>query len=120
MKKKDIKQIRKEIAEVIEDNINPQFEDIRVQLEGVEKRLDGRIDGVEKRLERVDSQMVTKSYLDDKLADLEGGLITKLRKEDQKMNLLVEIMRRKSLLTKADVKLLDEFRIFPKTSAKQS
>lgn len=109
MEKKDLKQIREEIAEVIEDNINPQFEKVRT-----------RLDNVEKGLEQVKSQMVTKSYLDDKLADLEGGLVAKLRKEDTKMNRLIEIMKKKSLLSKSEVKELNEFKIFPKFTKQES
>ena len=104
MDKKDLTQIREEFAQVIEDNINPQFEDIR-----------GRLGNVEKGLEQVKLEMVTKSYLDDKLADLEGGLVAKLRKEDTKMSRLIEIMKNKSLLSKSGVNELSQFNIFPKT-----
>lgn len=99
------KRIREDFAQVIEYNINPQFDEVR-----------GRLDGVENRLSRVESQMVTKSYLDDKMAELEGGLVVKLRKEDIKMNRLIEIMKKKSLLSKSEVKELNEFKIFPKIS----
>ena len=88
MEKRDLKQIREEMAQVIEDNINPQFEGIRTQFEEVGTR----IGNLEKGLNQVRLEMVTKSYLDDKLADLEGGLIAKLKKEDIKMNRLIEIM----------------------------
>ncbi len=36
---------------------------------------DGRLDGIDKRLNRVESLMVTKDYLDDKLANLEGRMV---------------------------------------------
>ncbi|PIY97095.1 MAG: hypothetical protein COY66_01255 [Candidatus Kerfeldbacteria bacterium CG_4_10_14_0_8_um_filter_42_10] len=102
MDKKDLKQIRIEIAEVIEDNINPHFEDIQ------------------KDVQEIKTNMVTKSYLDDKLAELEGGMVAKLRKEDRKVNRLVEILQKKSLLTKEDVKQLEELKVFPKISQGQS
>ena len=59
-------------------------------------------------------QLPTKSYLDDKIAELEGGLITKLRKEDDKVNRLLEIMKQKSLLSESEVAELVGLQIFPK------
>lgn len=112
MEKRDLKQIREEMAQVIEDNVNPQFEEIRTQFEGVGTR----IGNLEKGLDQVRSEMVTKSYLDDKLADLEGGLIAKLKKEDIKMNRLIEIMEKKSLLSRAEIKELNQIKVFPKFS----
>lgn len=37
------------------------------------KNVDKRFDGVDKRLTRVEITMVTKDYLDEKMADLRGG-----------------------------------------------
>ena len=51
---------------------------------GMNKRFDGidvRLDSMDGRLTCVESQMVTK-YLDDKLADLRGGLDTDCRSQD--------------------------------------
>ena len=59
------------------------------------------------------AELPTKSYLDDKLADLEGGLITKLRKEDQKMNRLVDMLKQKNVLNDSDLKELKNLQIFP-------
>lgn len=97
LEEKDIKQIGEEMGKIIEDNINPQFEEIRY------------------RLDKIETTMVTKSYLDDKLADLEGNLISKLRKEDEKVNRLIEILQNKSVLNSEDTKQFQEFQIFPKT-----
>lgn len=107
-----MQQIREELAKVIEDNINPQFEGINEKF----IRVDKQFEGVNQRLTRVEATMVTKSYLDDKLADLGGDLVTKLRKEDAKLNRLVEIMKRKKVLTIDDTNELDEFQVFPRLS----
>lgn len=90
------------MGEVIEDNINPQFE-----------RIDNQFKGVYQRLDRIEATMVTKSYLDDKLADSEGGLTVKLRKEDNKVNRLVSILKGKKVLARTDVKSLREIQVFP-------
>ena len=47
--------------------------------------------------------MVTKNYLDDKLADLRGDLVVLVRKEDRKVIKLVEILRTKNVLVDKDV-----------------
>jgi len=70
------------------------------------KRLDKRIDLLDAKVGsldvKVDSlavRMVTKEYLDDKLADLRGDLVVLTRKEDVKVRTLVEIMKKKQLLS---------------------
>jgi hypothetical protein len=58
----------------------------------VEKRFDGvesRLDGVESRIDKIEATMVTKDYLDDKLADLRGDLVVLMRKEDTKVKALI-------------------------------
>jgi len=62
----------------------------------------------------IQTQMVTKAYLDDKLSDLSGDLITKLRKEDQKVNRLLDILRTKNVLSESDIRELGNLVVFPK------
>lgn len=66
-------------------------------------------------LENQISHLPTKAYLDDKLADLEGGLITKLRKEDEKVNRLAEILKEKKVLSENDIAELQRLQVFPKS-----
>ena len=72
--------------------------------------LDQKFQAIEDRF----SQLPTKSYLDDKLADLEGGLVTKLRKEDEKLNRLAGMLKEKKLLNDADIAELQRLQVFPK------
>ncbi|MEK7580580.1 MAG: hypothetical protein AAB465_03165, partial [Patescibacteria group bacterium] len=74
---------------------------------------DKRFETMDARFDAVEVSMVTKSYLDDKLADLEGSVIVRQRKEDKKMNLLVEFLQKKKILEKEEVKALKEIRVFP-------
>ncbi len=74
-------------------------------------------DAVDKQIEElrtVVSRLPDKAYLDDKLADLEGSVIVRQRKGDQKINLLVDFLRRKNILGEGEVKMLDEIQVFPK------
>jgi hypothetical protein len=59
------------------------------------------------------SQLPTKGYLDDKMANLEGGLHVTLRKEDEKINRLTQILREKKVLSDSDVSELKELKVFP-------
>ena len=95
----DIKKIGVEVGKVIEHNITPAIDGLRQH--------------VDARLGKVESQMVTKSYLDDKMAELEGGVIVRQRKEDKKVNLLIELLQSKSVLAETDVKQLKEIQVFP-------
>ncbi|MFA4873642.1 MAG: hypothetical protein WC659_07000 [Patescibacteria group bacterium] len=98
-----------EVGKVLEQNILPILDDHGKMLEAHGKML------VEhgERLGRIEATMVTKSYLDDKLADLEGHLISKLRKEDEKLNRLVELLANKSILAVEDVAFLRQIEVFP-------
>lgn len=48
--------------------------------------------------------MVTKDYLDDKMADLRGDLVVLTRKEDTKLRALVDILKEKSVLNIEEAK----------------
>jgi len=59
---------------------------------------------VDARFTKIEALMVTKDYLDDKLADLRGDLVVMTRKEDTKVKCLVEILHKKKLLTAGEAK----------------
>ncbi len=108
-----------EVGKVLEQNILPILDEHGNMLEKHGKMLveHGKM-LVEhgERLGRIEATMVTKSYLDDKLADLEGHLISKLRKEDEKLNRLVELLANKSILAMEDVAFLRQIEVFPSVS----
>lgn len=93
-----------------------RLEKIEGRLDGIDGRLDGidgriqkiegRLDGIEPTLAYVKSQMVTKEYLDDKLADLRGDIIVMLRKEDNRLTSLVGILHGKKVISDDDVQSL--------------
>lgn len=65
----DLKLIGEELGSVIEQNITPQFDEMRARLDKVDNRLDGvesrldrvenRLEGVENKLDRVDGKVTT-------------------------------------------------------------
>jgi len=79
-------------------------------------RLDTRMDSMEGRMDSMEAKMVTKDYLDDKLADLRGDLVVLTRKEDIKVRTLVEIMLGKQLISKEEANKVLAMEPFPQLS----
>ncbi len=104
MDDKDLKQIkdlfkqefktgfRESLNEFWDGNLEPAFTDIHKDI----------------------ANLPTKTFLTDKLANLEGDLVKKLRKEDEKINRLAEILKDKNILTELDIQELGNLQVFPK------
>lgn len=111
MEEKDLKQIEKlfekgfaegfkqAFAQVWEHNLEPAFSDVYKEINVIKGQI---------------TQLPTKAYLDDKIAGLSGDLITKLRREDEKVNRLLDILRTKNVLSESDIKELGNLVVFPK------
>ena len=56
------------------------------------------------------SQMVTKDFLDDRLANHYGDIVVLFRKEDRRFSELVSILVEKAVLSGPDVQRLDKLR----------
>jgi len=62
----------------------------------------------------IQAQMVTKSYLDDKLADLRGDLISNDRKQDKKIDFLTRTLESKKVLTAKEADAIISLSPFPR------
>ncbi|MFA6042983.1 MAG: hypothetical protein WCV85_03495 [Patescibacteria group bacterium] len=82
--------------------VDKRFDTLEARFDGRINGLDTRFSGVEKRLMSVGSQMVTKDYLDGKLADLRGDLTLLTRKEDSKLLAIVDLLYGKRIMTKTE------------------
>jgi len=80
-------------------------------------KVDERFDKLEGRVGKIEATMVTKDYLDDKLVDLRGDLVVLMRKEDTKMIKLVEILKRRAVITEAEEKEILSMEPFAKLYA---
>lgn len=76
--------------------------------------VEGRFDAMDTCLTRVEALMVTKDYLDDKLADLKGDLVVLTRREDEALGELVQTLYERETLTADDVARVNHLRPFPK------
>ncbi|MBI5135034.1 hypothetical protein HZA86_02260 [Candidatus Uhrbacteria bacterium] len=89
----EIKQIGQEVARVIEDNINPQFETLRTDIQEIR----GDIKDIR-------STMVTKDYLDEKLA------------QQKQLRSLVDLLQAKQVISSDEAKRLFIIDPFPQAS----
>jgi len=68
---------------------------------------------VDERFKRIESQMVTKEYLDDKLINLKADLTVVMRKEDHKLEALTKLLATKKVITDADANSILSLEPFP-------
>ncbi len=76
--------------------------------------LDEKVDNLNDEFLKLQTRVVTKDYLDEKMADLRGDLVVMMRKEDNKFQKLVEIMQNKKLLDDTEVEKILSMEPFAK------
>src|SRR3990167_5380096 len=82
------------------DGIGGRFD----KLDGEIKQIKGDITGMKGEIGSIKATMVTKDYLDDKLADLRGDLVVLMRKEDTKVGKLIDVLKRRKVISEAEEK----------------
>lgn len=90
------------VGEMLEQNIMPQFDRIYEKFDGVDKRFDGvekRLEHVEKSLVNIKSVMVTRDYLEDRLADFKTHLTNSAGKVNRKLVAFMKLTYRKGGMT---------------------
>ncbi|HRY63492.1 MAG TPA: hypothetical protein P5267_02755 [Patescibacteria group bacterium] len=73
----------------------------------------GEFNDLADEVRKMKTEMVTKDYLDDKMADLRGDLVVLTRKEDTKIKELIKILESKKVLSKSEVKKILSMEPFP-------
>ncbi len=71
---------------------------------------------IEGRITMIEATMVTKDYLDDKMADLRGDLVCLVKKEDKKVNAIVEKLKTKKIISKVEGKGITSMGPFGRTA----
>lgn len=82
------------------ESVDERFNTIDQKFE----KVDNKLETIEKRLTKVESTIVTKDYLDEKLADLRGDMVVLIRKEDTKLKTLVNILQKKDVVSEDEAK----------------
>lgn len=100
----DLKLIGEEMGRVIDDNLMPRLEEF------FDQKFDEKF---EAKFGPIRAVMVTKDYLDEKMADLKGELIAQDRKLEKKTDALIGVLAEKRMLNQMDIERLERSRIFP-------
>lgn len=104
-----------------------QFHRVLAALDLFEKKVDGRFDSLDDRFELVDERFkavercitglkadcVTRDYLDHQLLDVRGDIATLVRKEDYKVNSLLDVLRVNQVISVDDRDRLLDMGPFP-------
>jgi len=123
-KEPTIRDLQGDIHDVLRatDSLATSVHGLHERLECVDEKvtsIDRRLIGVEKRLIVVEKTMVTKDYLDEKLADLRGELVQLARKGDRKLMTLAGELYDEGVLPEKSLKDLYEMEPFPVVSIKK-
>lgn len=82
-------------------HVDGRFSEMDKRFSQIDQRfeeVDKRFDEVDKRFTRIEATLVTKDYLDDKIADLRGDLVLLARKGNTKLSTLIDrLVEEKSL-----------------------
>jgi len=107
---------KNEILEAINEfstNVDNQFHEVKSEIGSIKSE----IGSIKSEIVSIKALMVTKDYLDDKLGDLRGDLVVLMRKEDTKMVKLIEILKRRAVITEAEEKEILSMEPFAKLYA---
>jgi len=86
--RKDLKAFK----EIVDDGVDNFAVIVKKEFEKTNKEIEG-----------IKANMVTKDYLDEKLSDLRGDLVVLTRKEDTKVKKLIDILKKRKLISEKDV-----------------
>lgn len=106
-KKKTVKNETLEAIQFLATHMDERFSEMDRKMDERFAQVDQRFDKLEGRVGHIESVMVTKEYLDDKLADLRGGSVVSARKENRKLDALVDILHKHHVLEDYEVKILE-------------
>ena len=84
------------------NNQEPKIQDVLEAIGTFANRVEERFEKLETKVTKIEATMVTKDYLDEKLADLRGDLVLLTRKEDTKLKTLVATLEEKKVIDKKD------------------
>lgn len=104
---------KKDLVEFTEETLLPAVE--RIIDERVSK-VDTKINTLDAKVNKLDEKINTTKldlmdFIEDKISDLRGEIILLLRKEDRRFLHLVKVLHQKQILSKDDIKSIDEFGI---------
>jgi len=107
---------KQEILEAIgvfAESVDQRFESIDKRFESIDKRfdqIDKRFESIDRRFDLVDKRF---DATDRKIDNVKGDLVHLLRKEDEKMNTLISVLAKKSVINPKETREILAVRPFP-------
>lgn len=98
-----------EAVNLFSDHVENRFSLVDKRFNEVDKRfdeVDKRFDVIEQDVSSIKNVMVTKDYLDEKMADLHGDLIATMHKGNNKLIALVDKLEKKKVISIKDSKTI--------------
>jgi len=80
------------------DQVDKRFDRLETEIGSMEQEMGS----MKQRIGSIEARMVTKDYLDDKIADWRGDLVGMVRKCDKKDSALVGSLRAKKIISKGE------------------
>jgi len=84
------------------DNQQPSNQEILEAINTFSTSVDERFNKIDERFNKIENTMVTKDYLNEKMADLRGDLVVLVRKEDMKLAATLDLLIEKQLISRED------------------
>ncbi len=100
-----------EAIQIFSNKTEDRFNKIDKRFDGLE----GKVDGLDARVVKIEQNMVTKDYLDEKLLDLKGDLTVLIKKEDRKLLALVSVLAKNKVISTKEAKDILSLEPFPQT-----
>lgn len=94
-----------EAMSLFSTHVDSRFQEIETKMVTKEE--------LKESLEKVLAGVVTKDYLDEKLADLRGDIVLLLRKEDEEVTLLVDTLHTSQVLSQTNTQKILSLSPFP-------
>lgn len=104
--------LESKIDDVIEIT-NSSFQNVEARLARLEENC-AAIPGMRADISRIESRMVTKDYLDKKMADMRGDLVDLAHKEDCRVDALIDTLHSRKGIGDGDRKMLADLSPFPR------
>lgn len=93
--------------------VNKKVDDVLAAINDFADKTEEKFNGLEKDVGYLRSNMVTEDHLDDKFHDLKGDLIVLMRKEDIKIRKLIEILKKRKVISEKEFKEILSMEPFP-------
>ena len=114
--------------ETLKQEVLGAIEDVLIAVNALSTKMDADVEGLKNEmgemkkeigvmrtdLNYVQSQMVTKDYLDKRVSEIRGESIPLVRKEDEKLSATIGLLCNKDVISKEEQKVLLKMEPFPK------